>query len=277
MEANQSHSGTERAVPARSWAFAPLIPILALFAPAAAAQGGRDPIEAVRNAYEQYTEVRRTISKEREDWRKAKRTLEASMKVVDREIEALDVRIAEAQKSIDDAEAKFRELEEEKAERKAEIRLLEDTITQLEERTLALLERVPPPLAGNVEAISQLIPRSAEQREGMRLDSRYGYVIGVLNAIDKWNREITVTTEMRAQPTGESVRVSVIYVGLGQAYYVGGKGADGKPNVAGTGSVGRHGWTWTPANELAPAVQLAVSIYRNEQLAKLVRLPVQIL
>ena len=43
-------------------------------------------------------------------------------------------------------------------------------------------------------------------------------VVGVLNELHKWNREVTVTSEVRAHADGSSVEVAVIYVGLGQAF-----------------------------------------------------------
>ena len=102
-------------------------------------------------------------------------------------------------------------------------------------------------------------------------------MIGCLNAIDKWNREVTVGSERRDLPNGKSVSVTVLYIGLAQGYYVGGPDAEGKPTIAGVGVAAKDGWRWTPANELAKDVQLAVSVYRNEVLARLVQLPVSIL
>ena len=258
-----------------------LIPF-ALLAPQLAAQegGAQDPAalaKAMRSAHKEYALAKRTISEEREAWRKGKQTVETQIQVLTGEYDSFVKRIEEAKKSIATAEKKYGELEKEKAELERVSKILEERITKLEERTLALLKRVPEPLALNVKPISQLLPTNAEEREKLSLSQRYQNVMGVLNPIDKWNTEVKLETERRDLPSGKSVSVTVIYVGLAQAYYVGGKGPDGKPNIAGVGTSTEDGWRWTPSNELAGDVAKAVSIYRNEQLAALVQLPVSIL
>ena len=120
------------------------------------------------------------------------------------------------------------------------------------------------------------MPKNDEQRQQLSLSARYQNVIGVLNAVDKWNRAVTLKSEIRELGTGGSVEVSVLYVGLGQGYYVGAPGKDGKATIAGVGIASPTGWNWRETNDLAPAIQRAVSIYKNEGLAALVRLPVQI-
>ncbi|MGC6488206.1 MAG: DUF3450 family protein [Planctomycetota bacterium] len=256
--------------------------LLALFAASALpAQGGaQDPrvlAKALRSAHEQYAQAKRDISTEREAWRKGKQTLETQVEVIRTEVSAFEARIAEARESIVTAEKKTGELKQEKASLEQVSGLLEERITALEERTKALLARVPEALADSVQLISQRLPDNDQEREEISLSVRYQNVIGVLNPIDKWNREVKVLDEQRDLPNGTTVSVTVIYVGLAQAYYVGGKGPDGAPNVAGTGTSSEEGWRWTPQNDLAADVATAVSVYRNEQLARLVQLPVSIL
>lgn len=286
MEAIQRHDGPEQTRTARrSLLPALLIPALLIYfvllAPRLAAQQGvQDPTElakAMRSAHAEYSLAKRTISEEREAWRKGRQTLETQVQVLNGEIGSFEQRIAEAKKSIEATDKKYGELEKEKAELERVSKILEERITKLEERTLALLKRVPEPLATNVEPISQRLPENDEQRKELSLSIRYQNVIGVLSPIDKWNREVRVENERRDLSSGKSVSVTVIYIGLAQGYYVGGKGPDGKPNIAGVGTSTDDGWRWTPANELAADIATAVSVYRNEQLARLVQLPVSIL
>ncbi|MFN3244277.1 MAG: DUF3450 family protein [Planctomycetota bacterium] len=282
MEAIQRHDGPEQTRTARRSLLPALLISLALSAPQLTAQqgGAQDPAElakAMRSAHAEYALAKRTISEEREAWRKGKQTLETQIQVLNGEYESFVERIAEAKKSIEAADKKYGELEKQKAELERVTKVLEQRITKLEQRTLALLERVPAPLALNVQTISQLLPENDEQREKLSLSVRYQNVMGVLNPIDKWNREVKLENERRDLPNGKSVSVTVLYVGLAQGYYVGGKGPDGKPNIAGVGTSTADGWRWTPSNELAADIAKAVSIYRNEQLAALVQLPVSIL
>ena len=124
--------------------------------------------------------------------------------------------------------------------------------------------------------ISQSLPETDEQRASLSLGRRYQTAITVLSGLDKWNRAVTLKSEIRELGSGKKVAVSVLYIGLGQAYYVGTPGKDGKSTIGGVGVASPNGWVWREANELAPGIQRAVSIFNNEGLATLVRLPVQI-
>lgn len=248
----------------------------ALVSGSVVAQTPNPHVETTRAALSQWVQAKRTISAEREAWRRGKQTLTSQIDVVRREIEVLTKRIEEARKSITDAEKKRGELDAERAERRKVSSLMVERIGNLEDRTQTLLPRVPEALAANLAMISQRLPKTDEQREALSLSSRYQNVIGVLNGIDKWNRVVTLNSEIRELSTGRSVAVSVLYIGLGQAYYVGEPGKDGKATIAGIGIASPTGWLWRESNDLAQSIQKAVSIYKNEGLATLVRLPVQI-
>jgi hypothetical protein len=63
----------------------------------------------------------------------------------------------------------------------------------------------------------------------------------------------------------------VVYVGLGQAFFASGNG-----RVAGTGAATADAWVWRQANELAPSVLQTIAVFKNEQPATFVQLPVQV-
>lgn len=245
------------------------------------AQESESSIQVTRTALTKWVEAKKTISAEREAWRQGKQTLTSQIDVVKRQIESLNKRIEEARKSIAEADEKYGELEKEHKDRKEVSAKLAERIATLEERTLKLLPRVPQALATKVEPISQRLPGAkGEPQEGqpkeLSLSIRYQNVIGVLNGIDKWNRGVTLANERRDLGTGRSVTVSVLYIGLGQAYYCGGIGKDGRATLGGVGLASPNGWIWREANSLAEPIQRAVGIYNNEGLAEIVRLPVQI-
>jgi hypothetical protein len=95
--------------------------------------------------------------------------------------------------------------------------------------------------------------------------------VGVLNELDKFNNAVNVFTEKRKNDKGEDVAVQTLYVGLGAAYFV-----NDTADFAGTGAPGANGWEWSNKPELAPKVQEAVKIYRNEKTAHFLTLPVAI-
>lgn len=244
-----------------------------------AQETGTKPFEASREALARRAQALDLISKEKREWRLAREALQARIDVVQREISAARERIATSEASIAAAEQKVATLNEEAAAREATAALLAARIDALEQHTLRLLPRLPPWLADNLRAFSQRLPETPEKaaEAKLALGERYQNVIAVLNGIAKWNREVTLTTESRVLDDGTEIQGSAIYFGLGQGYFVGGETRDGKPTIGNVGTATAEGWVWKRADHLAEAIAQTISIYKNERLATLVRLPVQIL
>jgi hypothetical protein len=58
-----------------------------------------------------------------------------------------------------------------------------------------------------------------------------------LNEVNKFNREITVSSEVLTLSGGASAEVTALYVGIGKAYYVSRNGS-----AAGIGTASPDGW-----------------------------------
>jgi hypothetical protein len=233
-----------------------LAPVLAL-----PAQTPTDATANVRVTIEKYVEAQALLSKEQKDWAAGKDALQTRMDVIRREIESLQKRIGEADASIAEADKKRAELLADQ---------LLATVVALETRTQALLLRLPEPLRERVKPLTQRLPAAGEATK-QSIAERWQNVIGILNEVNKWNGEITVTSELRALPDGSSVEVAVVYAGIGQGWYAASNG-----KVAGIGTAVATGWQWQPANELAPAVLKAIKVIKNEEPAAFVPLPVRI-
>jgi septal ring factor EnvC (AmiA/AmiB activator) len=245
---------------------------LLLLRGAAVAQEATGPdVDGTRAALANWAETSRLLSKEKQDWQLGKETLRDRIDLLRREIATMQKRITDAEASIDTTDKKRGELAAEDEHRKVTEKMLQERVQQLERSTLDLLPRLPEPLREQVKPVSQLIPTRPEEVK-TRLDERYRNVLYVCKQVHKWNREITLKSEVHTQPNGTSVEVAVMYVGIGQGYYASG---DGK--VAGAGTATAAGWVWTPNNELATDIALAIAILKNEKVAQFVRLPVQIL
>lgn len=240
-------------------------------APCLSAQASTTPaLDATRTTIEKWVETRRIISKEQRDWQLGRELLEQRVAVVTKEIEDLRGRIADA-KANAGATA-----EKEAAARAERDRLQEATaglaavVEGLEQRTRDLLVQVPPPVRERVAALSQRLPVAGATTKAA-LGDRFQNVIGILNEVNKMAGELSVATEVRTLPDGTSAEVTTLYVGLGQGYYVNAKG-----DVAGIGVAGAEGWAWTATNDAAPAIRQVIGIYRGEQVARFVPLPVRI-
>ena len=241
-------------------------------APAAAAdaRGAQGKVDDVRAALEKWVETRRILSQEKRDWALGREMLGERIGVVQREIESLRGRIAEAQASIGEVDAKKAELAEENERLQHAASALASVVAPLEARIHTLLARLPEPIRERVAPLSQQIPSDPSKTE-LSLGTRFQNVVGLLNEVNKFNRAVTVTSEVRTLGDGRAAEVTALYVGIGQGYYVSG---DGK--AAGIGTATADGWVWRAADDAAPAVAKAIAILKNEQVAGFVQVPIRI-
>lgn len=234
------------------------------------ATASRAEIERTREAMRLWVETRRTISQEKRDWRIGREVLQARIEVAKEEIESRRRDIADAESSITDSDRKRLELLEAKKGLEEDLSVLEEIIVGLENRTKAILPRLPDPLREKVRPIATMIPEDSENAE-LALSKRYLNVTFVLNEIDKFNREITQRSEIRDRPDGSQVEVTAVYVGLAQGFYLG-----RDATLAGIGRPGPDGWVWTEDDAAAPAIAELVGILNNSKPAAYVGLPVTI-
>jgi len=220
-----------------------------------------------RLAIEKWLETRRLISGERQDWRVGREILVERAETLRRDIEAWREKIAQARREVAESDREVADLEGRRNELLQAVSGVVETVARLETEVRAALARCPEPLRERVKLLSRRLPEDPAQSR-MSLGERAQNVIGILNEMDKFAREITVTSEVRELPDGASAEVSVLYVGLGQAYY-----CNLKRGIAGIGRPGAEGWEWEPRNDIAEAVAAAVSVYRNERPAAYISLP----
>jgi hypothetical protein len=252
-------------------AILPALMVLPVLPQDAASSGGSaDEIARTREAMRLWVETSRTISAEERDWRLAKDLLESRIVATTREIEERRKDIAEAEASITDSDRKRLELVAENDRLKEGTTVLEEIIAGFEARTRSLLKRLPDPIRDRLKPITVQIPEDPATTE-LDLGRRYLNVIGVLNEIDKFNREVSEYSEIRQRPDGSTAEVVTVYFGLGQAFYL---GRDGK--TAGVGRPGPDGWVWTELDGSIPAITELVAIVRNETPAAYVELPLVI-
>lgn len=236
----------------------------------AAETGNRQRIDSARLAMEKWVETQRVISKEKQDWALGRQILNERIALVEREIASLREKIAQAQESINDADKRRVELMDENEKLKNASAILTGVVAKLEGRTSALIQRLPDPIRDRIKPLSQSLPRDPNQTR-LSLAQRFQNVVGILNEVNKFQREITVTSEVRTLADGTVAEVAAIYVGLGQAYYSGANGA-----VAGVGRPSEAGWTWESANDAAGRVADAIAILKNEKVASFVLLPLKV-
>jgi hypothetical protein len=233
-------------------------------------QESAERIEAARAALDRYVETRRVLSLERRDWALGREMLVERIALLEREVAKLRGSLEESRKSLTGADEKRAELERERQRLADSSAMLAGTVRDLEGRTRELLSRVPDPIRERVRMLSQSLPMDPNGTE-ITLGARFQNVVGILNEVDKFNREVSIASEVRELPDGTSAQVTTLYFGLGQGFYA---SADGK--LAGRGAASGAGWVWHPADEAAPRIARVIAIWKKEQPADFVQLPVRI-
>lgn len=233
-------------------------------------QADEHGVDQARATLEKWVETRRLISQEKRDWVLGRETLQDRIALVERETLNLRGRIQGAEESVADADRRRAELLAENDALKGAAEGLTERLVSLEGRTGGLLARLPDPIRDRVRPLSQRLPEPGVQSP-LALAERFQNLVGILNEVDKFNRTITLVSEVRELGDGTSAEVNALYLGIGQGYYVGVDGLAG-----GVGLPTEAGWAWSPANDAAPRVLEAVQVLRNERLADFVQLPVRL-
>lgn len=234
---------------------------------AASAEGSELSPEDVGDMLARWQEIQLLIGEERRNRKLGLETLNGEVEMLTEEIASLTERLEADQSSIAEADTQREQLLAEKEELKAASAAFKQEIEAYEVRLKALLPGLPAPLSARIEPVAKNIPEDPANTE-QSLSGRFVTILGILNEVDKFNREIHVEVELRDLGNGASAEVTVLYLGISRAYYVTNDGL-----AAGTGVPSPEGWTWTPDNTIAEAVTQAIAIQRNEEPAAYVQLP----
>lgn len=227
-------------------------------------------IENTRAALTEWVQTQRIISKEKHDLVLAKQVLNERIELVQREIESLREKVGGTENSIAEADKKRTEMLAENEKLKQASASLGEILLTLENGIQGLLPRLPEPIRERVKPLSQRLPEDPEQTK-LSTAERFQNIVGILNEVDKFNRQITTTSEVRTLPHGNSVEVAAVYIGISQGYYASANGV-----VAGVGTATEKGWEWKPANEAADKILDVIAILKNEKVASFIQVPVEI-
>ncbi len=241
-------------------------------APGAANPAAR--VDETRSVLEQWVQLRRMISAEKRDWRLGKEVLETRSQVLQREIDDVRERIDEASANLSEADRTREELQRVQERQRASRDAIVAALTEAEGALRALLSRLPPPLRDRLSAPIAVVASDAGTAAGGAAKSvaqRMAAVVAILTECERFNREITLAHELRELDDGRSAEVRVLYLGLGQAFYV-----TASDDAAGVGAPTENGWAWVAANDAAGVIRKAIDVYEQTSPAAFVHLPVSV-
>ena len=233
-------------------------------------EGVAETVELARAKLEKWVETQRLISQEKRDWAIGKELLEERLELVQLEIESVRERTAEAREKVQSSESARDELHQENEELKLASSALAELVTGLEARTRALDLRLPPPARDRIQPLVQRIPEDPQDTKSS-LSERFQNIVGALDQVNRFHREISVTNELRTLEGGATAEVTVLYLGASKAFYL-----TSDTTQAGVGTITDDGWTWEPANASAPEIAKAIAILQDGKAAEYVHVPVRI-
>jgi hypothetical protein len=230
-------------------------------------------LDNTREALDNWVETQQEIAETRRELAFKKEFLKERISVLKQQIESAKERIAEAEAQAETAESEAVKLKEENEVLEASEDKLMEQLLALEDQTRRLLARLPngPKVEEGVEKLAQRLP-TAEKPEESRLPipQRYLTITGILNEMDKYNLAIHLVPEV-FERNGKNVEVTVMYVGLGQSYYL-----QPKSGFAGVGTATDDQWKWTDNDKLATDVAQAIAVFGKKEKPAFISLPVEL-
>jgi hypothetical protein len=224
-------------------------------------------LEETRLTMGKWIETQQIISTERNDWSQGKEILLGRLELVKKEIATLEEAIAKDQAAVAEANAKRDELKAENAQLEAANAQLTQAASGLEGQVREIHRRLPAPLQTTLAPLFERMPVDSAATK-VSAAERFQNVLGILDAVNKANNEISVSYEVRTLADGAPSEVKALYIGLAQAYYVSARGE------AGTGRPGPDGWTWEPSAAIGADVAVALEILEGKHTPAFVPLPV---
>jgi len=225
--------------------------------------------ESVRALLSKWSETQQILSKEREEWKLGKEVLISRIDLLKGELAALETKGSDASKGTQDIRRERQDLLSQAERLKSSAEELSKLAGEMEEKIRSLQPRLPDPLKEKIGPLYSRMPADSAHSAASPAE-RFQNIAGILNEINKFNGEITVTSEIRTLSDGKPAEVRVVYLGLGQAYFVGSQGQ------AGIGRPAAAGWEWKSDDPIAPQVQEVVEILQSKAKPKFVALPVDL-
>jgi len=227
-------------------------------------------VAGARSTLDQWVETRRLIATTKTEWREGRSLLDGRIGMLEREIQSMQERIADTEAQIQETGGKMAEMSSQREALKTSASILDGLAQSFESRVLGLLSSLPIPLQEQVRPLSQSIPSDGKD-QAIGLSRRFQNIIGILDAVDKFHREITASSEIRQLADGTPAEVTVIYLGISMAYYATANGLHG-----GVGFPSAKGWAWHADEAFSSNIAQAIAIFNNEQPASYVQLPLSV-
>ena len=227
--------------------------------------------DKARAYVEKWVQTRQLIAKKSADWRVERENIQQSIGLLKKEIDLLENEIEQTKDIDSEADVQKRRINLSLEDLKKSNKVVNDALWKMERQVLILMSRFPESLKDRTTGVRTRIPLKQEDLRNYSAAERMQNIVAILNEADRFNSAITMAVELRKDSEGKERQVQVVYLGLGQAYFV-----DQNNVIAGTGVPDSDGWVWSFNNDLAAKIRKVIGIYENGLPAEFVSVPVEI-
>ena len=227
--------------------------------------------DKARAYVEKWVKTRQLIAKKSADWRVERENIQQSIGLLKKEIDLLENEIEQTKDIDSEADVQKRRINLSLEDLKKSNKVVNDALWNMERQVLILMSRFPESLKDRTTGVRTRIPLKQEDLRNYSAAERMQNIVAILNEADRFNSAITMAVELRKDSEGKERQVQVVYLGLGQAYFV-----DQNNVIAGTGVPGSDRWVWSFNNDLAAKIRKVIGIYENGLPAEFVSVPVEI-
>lgn len=235
--------------------------------PVAGGAAGALSLAETRMMLDKWIETQQIIAREQKDWQQGKAALESRLDLAKKEAATIEEKYKLVEASSTAALQQREAIEAQNAKLKQSSERLSAAAGRLESRIRHLFPMLPDPVQTKLKPLYDRIPGEAATTK-VSAAERFQNVLGILGESNKANTEIPVVFEVRKLADGKLAEVRVLYVGLGQAYYL---SADSQ---AGVGRPSPQGWKWEVNDGIARDVLKAIEIHEGKRPPAFVSLPV---
>jgi hypothetical protein len=229
-----------------------------------------DQIKSATDVTRQWVDVQSTIAKEGNQWRVDKDLMQQRLDLFRSEMENLQSEIDNLAKKAAEGQGTRAEYSNRIEELNRAQSVVLGKLPKFETQLRELAEFFPSPLRNSISKLMTSMPANS-QKTNLGPGQRLAIVVGILNEVDKFNKDVTTTQEIH-MIDGKQIQVEVMYLGLGQAFY-----ADENGMFAGYGTPAKGEWTWVEKNEMASEISKTLTIAQEKiNPAVFVELPMQV-
>jgi hypothetical protein len=236
------------------------------------ARSDTSTIYETRNHFEKWIQLKVLASEEAESWKREKASLEDMIEVAKAEEEALIEKIESLKTDIRSGDTRRAELRQSIDEAKSRAETFKAGLMRQEKTLTAMTPYLPPPLKKELQPLIQRLPKDPEKSD-MALAQRMQTAVGIITQIEKFQGGLSLVSEIKDLPGGESIEVKTLYIGLAQAFF-----ADAGGRYSGTGQPAEGEWTWNVIDDRSTAdnIRKAISMYENTMEPAFVQLPITV-